>query len=101
MDLAHAGDLIESLRAQLAECQRERDANERLVDRLCSEVLEINNKLEAAKVDAERYRWLRDMESEWVTHNIVSVTRYGGVTGLRDSDLDQAIDAAMGEEQPC
>ena len=40
---------ITKLQQRLAEVTRERHANERLVDRLCNAVLEINNKLEACQ----------------------------------------------------
>ena len=91
---------IESLRAQLAEVTRERDANERLVDRLCNAVLEINNKLDVAKVDAasvwaEGYR--QGIEDERTSEANIGIAGFG----MKVNPARQNPYAAMGKKQPC
>ena len=57
--------------------------------------------IERLRVDAERYRWLRDWKEG--THDIVPMTgRYFGTPILReelDLAIDAAIDAAMKEDK--
>jgi len=83
--LIERSEEIESLYGQLTECQRERDGWESSHTRL---VKEFEQQLEATKLDAERYRFLRDNPDFQIEYT-------GELT------LDEHIDKAMGKEPTC
>jgi len=102
--IANMEVIIESLRAQLAEVTRERDDAVLNRDAMKSEwdkAYEITQltkqQLEAAKVDAKRYRALKN--GDYSVECFVSATY--GWNFVPTAELDGVLDAEMGKEQPC
>ena len=63
-------------------------------------ILAALREVEALRADAERYRWLRNFDSDWWKANIVSqLGSLGDVSARLHSDrLDAAIDTARAAE---
>lgn len=70
--------------------ERERD----LYDKLNNENQSLKTELEAARKDAERYRWLSG-EAELIQGRYIEWETSGPDYGERDPSLDAAIDAAI------
>ena len=95
-------DLIERLRARLSAEKAVRETGHNAADREHAELIRLLTKaadaLEAAREDAERYRWLRD---EARTNRAPHIFQYPAQSfdhpqypHFKDVGLDAAIDAA-------
>lgn len=81
---------LEEMNAQLREQNTE-------VDKACAE---LERQLEEAREDAERYRWLRDLDEDPVLSLAAQYTDMNGSATSISQRIDAAIDAAMQNDKP-